>query len=75
MWGACAVSVPTVTSPIRTKSVMTGVLPLEHRWKDGHKDKYQEVAKGADYMDSVVGKQPDDNLLKAVNLFLKEKQK
>ena len=49
---------------------MNGILPLERVWKDGKKSPYQEVAAGAAYMDKVVGKQPQNNLVIAVQKFL-----
>lgn len=51
---------------------MKGILPLERIWKDGTKSDYQEVASGADYMDAVVGEQPQNNLVLSVQEFLKK---
>ena len=52
---------------------MDGVLPLIRKWKNGQESKYQEVAVSADYMDVVVGNQPEDNLVSSVRNFLSEK--
>ena len=53
---------------------MKGFLPLERIWKGGVKSNYQEVASSADYMDKIVGEQPENNLVLAVQKFLKDKE-
>ena len=51
---------------------MKGFLPLGRIWENGEKSNYQEVASCADYMDKVVGNQPQTNLVSAVQNFLKK---
>ena len=52
--------------------VMDGVLPLERTWENGKKSNYQEIALCADYMDKIVGKQPENNVILSVEQFLKK---
>ena len=49
---------------------MKNILPLERVWKNGIKSNYQEIASSAAYMDKIVGRQPDNNLVLAVQKFL-----
>ena len=53
---------------------MQGILPLKRRWKDGSLSEYQEVASKASYMDKVVGMQPENNLVLAVQQFLEKRR-
>lgn len=43
-------------------------------WSDGTRSRYQEVAKGCAYMDAVVGKQPETNLVDSVRQFLQNRE-
>ena len=51
---------------------MKGILPLEKIWRNGKESDYQEVTACASYMDKVVGKQPENNLVLAVQQFLEK---
>lgn len=55
--------------------VMQGILPLVKKWSNGKESMYQEIAKDAFYMDKIVGKQPEQNLVLSVKNFLKQKFK
>lgn len=47
----------------------------KRKWKDGTCSRFQELAKDYAYMDNVVGTQPLNNLVKAVQNFLKENKR
>jgi len=53
--------------------VTKDIIPdYKRKWKDGTCSRFQEVASHCDYMDKVVGNQPQNNLVQAVQRFLKE---
>ncbi len=52
--------------------VMDGIMEYDHFEKDNRYDKYQLIGEKASYMDKLVGRQPENNLVEAIRIW-KEK--
>ena len=48
---------------------------FSYQWKNGEKSVFQERTQKYAYMDQVVGKQPEENLPRRIQQFLKEKER